>query len=214
MESDPKKIITCRAVAPILEDLLGTAEPLTVLDIALHLQPDRLRQALIDTIKELEAENTTILLGYGLCGRALEGVYSTLSTLILPKVDDCVGMLLGSRSRHRQVLCDHSGSYFLEPHWLDSELNIFTQFHKGFEHIPEKRRNQLLQVALKHYDRLVLLADNDPAATEQCRKLAHDNNLQFVRMSTELRLLDKLIHGPWEEPDFLVIPPNTKISLF
>lgn len=215
MKSVPNKIVACRALAPILEDLLGESLSLTVLDIALHLQPDRLRHALLDTIADLEEENTTILLGYGLCGRALEGVYSRFSTLILPKVDDCVGMLLGSRSRHRQVLHDNPGSYFLEPRWLNSELNIFTQIHKGLEHIPEKRRRELLKIALKHYDRLILLSEDDQTeAAAQCRKLARDYDMQFASMSRELNLLHTLIYGPWEEPDFLVIPPNTPIPLF
>ena len=212
----PNKIITCRALAPVVEELLGAAEALTVLDIALHLQPERLRQSLCDAVAGLEQEGETILLGYGLCGRALEGVASSKSTLVLPKVDDCVGMLLGSRQRHRQILNQHPGTYFLEPHWLDTELNIFDQITKGLDHIPQERRKQLLKVALKHYDRLVLLASECPAgeAEARCRQLAEENDMNFCCLTSDLGLLDRLLHGPWDAPEFIVAPPGTPIPLF
>lgn len=210
------QIITCRALAPVVAGLLGSDEAITQLDIALHLQPERLRQVLMQTVAEMEREGGTILLGYGLCGRALEGVQSQKSTLVLPKVDDCVGMLLGSRDRHRQVLNQHPGSYFLDPRWLDTELNIFDQIKKGLDHIPQKRREQLLKVALKHYDRLVLLDDDssDPEAEERCRHLAQAHDMGFARLTKELGLLDKLLHGPWDGPDFIVTPPGTPIPMF
>ncbi|MCB2191324.1 MAG: DUF1638 domain-containing protein [Deltaproteobacteria bacterium] len=212
----PNKIITCRALAPMVAELLNSDEPITELDAALHLQPERLRQALLDAVAELEQEDETILLGYGLCGRALEGVQSQKSTLILPRVDDCVGMLLGSRQRHRAVLSERPGTYFLDPCWLDNELNIFEQMGKGLEHIPEKRRKQLLKVALKHYDHLVLLCSGQPQETAEarCRELAHEHDMQFSRLTKELGLLDKLLHGPWEEPEFIVAPPGTPIPMF
>ncbi|MBU1170254.1 MAG: DUF1638 domain-containing protein [Proteobacteria bacterium] len=216
MMTYPHKIIACRALAPALEQFLGTDEPIHVLEIALHLQPDRLRLALLDKVRELEQESTTIVLGYGLCGMALEGVVSSKSTLVVPKVDDCVGMLLGSRARHRKVMNEHPGSYFLEPNWLETELNIFTQMHKGLAHISKERRKQLLKVALKNYDRLVLLAGDDPevAASEQCSELAMEYDMGFQRMETDLDLIKRLLFGPWNEPEFIVATPGTSIPLF
>lgn len=212
----PNKIITCHALAPVVAELLGSDEPITELDIALHLQPERLRRVLMESVAGLEREGETILLGYGLCGRALEGVCSQKSTLVLPKVDDCVGMLLGSRQRHRQVLNEHPGSYFLDPRWLDTELNIFDQITKGLDHIPQERRKQLLKVALKHYDRLVLLAGEEPTeeAEARCRRLAQEHDMDFSRLTRELGLLDKLLHGPWDGPEFIVAPPGTPIPMF
>lgn len=209
-------IITCRALAPVLEQCLGTDDSLTVLDIALHLQPDRLRQTLIDTIKTLEQEGTTLLLGYGLCGRALEGVYSRKSTLVLPRVDDCVGALLGSRDRHRRFLARHPGSYFMAPRWLDSELNIFTQIHKGLDHIPLERRKQLLKTALKHYDRLILLSGKVPDhdAETRCARLAGEHELLFQAADQDLGLVEKLLCGHWNEREFMVVPPGTPIPMF
>lgn len=211
------KIITCRAVAPVLAQILGGDEALTILDIALHLQPNRLRQTLSETVAALESDGATILLGYGLCGRALEGVVSLKSTLILPKVDDCVGLLLGSRSRHQQILADHPGSYFMEPRWLETELNIFEEMKKGLQHVKPERRRELLKVALKHYSRLVMLDRQDGGQQEaemRCRKLAGECDMNFSRLGQDLSLVDKLLHGPWDGSDFIKAAPGVPIPLF
>jgi len=212
----PNQIITCRALAHIFEQLLGSDAPLSVLDISLHLQPDRLRRTLMEKVKQLEQDGTTILFGYGLCGRALEGVVSQKSTLILPMIDDCVGMLLGSRERHRQMLHDNPGSFFLEPHWLDTEMNIFEQINRGLEHIPQKRRRELLKIGLKHYDRLVLLADSETkgCASERCIHWARDYDLEFEQITRRLDLINRLLNGSWDETEFIVAPPGTPIPFF
>lgn len=213
----PNKIISCRAVAPVIEEILGPDVPMTILDIALHLKPDHLKEVLLGTIQEMEEEGSTIVLGYGLCGKALEGVYSAKSTLVLPKVDDCVGMLLGSRARHRNVLTDRPGTYFFERRWLETELNIFTQMGKGLAHISQERRRQLLKTALNHYDRLVLLSDESPLdedAVVKCMELAAEFEMSFEQMQKELGLIHRLVLGPWNDVEFVVVPPGTPIPLF
>lgn len=212
----PHKVITCRALYPVVRELLPIDTPLAVLEIALHLQPERLRTALNETIAEIEQEGERILLGYGLCGRALEGVVSRKSTLILPRVDDCVGALLGSKRRHREILSSCPGSYFLEPSWLDNELNIFTQLGKDLGNISYERRRQLLKIALKHYKYLVLLEPKggDEEAARRCAGLAREYEMVFQRMVSEIGLVDRLLHGPWDEVEFVVVSPGTPIPLF
>lgn len=217
MVAFPHKIITCRAVAPVLAQMLGDENPLTVLDVALHLQPDKLRQAILDSVASLEEDGATILMGYGLCGRGLEGVFSAKSTLVLPKVDDCVGMLLGSRARHQRVLSEYPGSYFMEPRWLENELNIFEEMKKGLDHVTPERRKQLLRVALKHYKRLVMLKGRGRIPREaerRCRMLAGEYEMEFTCMVQDLSLVDKLLHGPWDGPDFIKAAPGVPIPLF
>ncbi len=216
MSDYPHKILCCRSLAPTLEELLGSDAPLTILDIALHLQPERLRAALLETIAELEAPGTTILLGYGLCGRALEGVYSKHSRLVLPKIDDCVGMFLGSRERHRESLRTHSGRYWLERSWLDTELDIFKQLYKDLGRIPEKYHDRIVKMTLKHYDRLVLFRDDhdDAQAVSYCENTAKEYGMTFERIDKDLGLLRRLVFGPWEPEEFIIVEPGTPVPFF
>ena len=212
----PHKVITCRALYPVVRELLPADTPIAVLEIGLHLQPEKLRQALNETIAGIELQGVRILLGYGLCGRALEGVVSGLSTLILPRVDDCVGVLLGSKRRHREILSTCPGSYFLEPSWLDNELNVFTQLGKDLRNISLERRGQLLKIALKHYKYLVLLEPKggDEEAARRCAGLAREHEMVFQRMVSEIGLVARLLHGPWDEAEFVIVQPGTPIPLF
>lgn len=216
MTGDRLKIVTCNALAHVMQALAGEGASCTVMDIALHLKPERLREKLQETVAELEEPGLTIAFGYGLCGRGLEGVCSAKSTLVLPRVDDCVGALLGSRARHRRILADRAGCYFLEPRWLDTELNIFEQMKKGLERIPPQRRKGLIKAALHHYDALVLLAGHgdEGQARQRCQALAEEYDLELMRRQTDLGLLTRLLRGPWSEDEFVIAPPGSPIPLF
>lgn len=210
------KLISCRSLIHALEPLAGPETEVRVLEIAQHLVPEKLRARLMEEIAAIEEEGAHILLGYGLCGRALEGVVSAKSTLVLPRVDDCVGALLGSRRRHAEILKAYAGCYFLEQHWLETELDIFVQATKGLERIPPERRNKIVDMALKHYTSLALLdtGDTAPEAEARCVEYAARHRLEFMRLQTELGLLSRLISGHWGAKEFLVCPPGQPIPFF
>lgn len=211
-----RKLLTCKSLAHVLEPLAGPETEMSVLEIALHLNPQRLRAHLMEAVARVESADTHILLGYGLCGRALEGVVSSKSTLVLPKVDDCVGALLGSRERHSKVLRQRAGCYFLEQHWLETELNIFIEAAKGLERIPADKRKRIAQMALKNYTTLALLdsGDIESEADTQCMAYARHHDLDFIHLKTELGLLKRLLSGPWTDKEFIVCSPGKPIPFF
>lgn len=210
------KLISCRSLIHVLEPLAGPETEVRVLEIAQHLVPEKLKARLMEEIAAVEEEGAHILLGYGLCGRALEGVVSAGSTLVLPRVDDCVGALLGSRSRHKELMKECPGCYFMEQHWLETELNIFDQVAKEPDRIPPERREKIMASALRHYTSLALLDSGDTAADaeERCREYAGRHALEFFRLQTDPGLLSRLFSGPWHEEEFLVCPPGQPIPFF
>jgi hypothetical protein len=209
-------LVACNALAQVLTPLVSEDTIIRILDIGLHVSPDRLRARLLAEIAAVEQEGLDILLGYGLCGRGTEGLVSSQSRLILPRVDDCVGALLGSRTRHRQVLRKCPGCYFLEPNWLDTELNIFEEISKGIDRIPADRRDQIIKMALKHYNTLALLSENNGTspAWRQCEIYGSAYDLNLVHLPTDYSLLRRLIKGPWDSKDFVVVEPGKPIPLF
>ena len=186
------------------------------MDIGLHLNPDRLRDSVQAEIENMEQKGFNLLLGYGLCGRGLEGVYSKKSILILPRVDDCVGALLGSRDRHREILKTQSGSFFLEPSWLDTEMNIFDQLPKELKRYTAEQQNRFIEMALKHYTKLSMLVSGkpDPIAVQRCEKYAQKFSLNLKQISTDSALLTRLITGSWNKSDFVIAPPGEPIPFF
>lgn len=70
------KVICCRALSHLLEPLIDPMVERSILPIQLHLSHENLKNALQDEINRLEAPGFDLLLGYGLCGRGVEGVSS------------------------------------------------------------------------------------------------------------------------------------------
>lgn len=217
MEEKKAKLICCKALAHLVDQLDGYhfAEVVT-LDIGLHLSPEKLRTRLLEEVQRIEEEGTDIFLAYGLCGRALEGVVSQKSRLILPMVDDCVGLLLGSRSRHREILAEIPGCFFMESEWLGTEQDIFYQSQRGLENLPEARRGEIVKLTLKHYTTLSLFEHNPdkPQALVQCQELASEHGLNFRRLASDLSLLHSLLRAETDNSLLLVVNPGEKIPFF
>ncbi len=60
-----------------------------------------------------------ILLGYGLCSNGVLGIMARTCPVILPRVDDCIALLLGSRERYLSEFEKEPGTYYLSPGWID-----------------------------------------------------------------------------------------------
>jgi hypothetical protein len=187
------------------------------LDIGLHVSPNRLKNKLMDEIGDIQKTGLDIILGYGLCGRSTEGIFSQKSRLILPKVDDCVGALLGSRNRHKQIIKKNSGCYFLAPDWFDTELNIFEGLFKNSDNIPKEQRKKIIKMALKNYTHIGLLTNNqfeDNCILQKCEEYCDTYGLELMHLKTDYSLLSRLVNGPWNSEEFMVLEPGEKVSFF
>lgn len=94
----------------------------------LHDTPDELRRRLTETLTEIERADAqappdgrldAIVLCYGLCGGGLAGVRAGRLPLVLPRTDDCIGVLIGSQRRYLDYFHSRGGIYWYTPGWLD-----------------------------------------------------------------------------------------------
>ena len=90
------KIIACATIIEEMLPMMPNGMRHEVLEFGLHTNPDKLREALQKAIDNSEPNVDTIILGYGLCSLAVAGLKSDTKTLIVPKIDDCIGIFLGS----------------------------------------------------------------------------------------------------------------------
>ena len=105
-----------------------------VLELGLHIWPKKLREALLEAAQEMSQYVDALLLGYGLCGNALEAPEKLLSDVGVPvfipmdedhPVDDCVGLLIGGRERYYAEQCKVAGTFFITPGWSSHWQRLF-----------------------------------------------------------------------------------------
>jgi hypothetical protein len=67
-------------------------------------------------------------LGYRLCANAVLGLSTGKSTLVIPKANDCIAMILGSSEVYGQILDGNPGTYFHPRGWVDNRSNQLDEF--------------------------------------------------------------------------------------
>lgn len=208
------KVVAC---ATVIEEMLPLPPGVEheVLDFGLHTNPADLKKALQDAIDRLAAEAETIILGYGLCSHAVVGLRANGCTLVIPKVDDCIAIFLGSRERHREVSRSEPGSYYLTKGWIKVGDTPFKQYEQMVERYGPSRADRIMRAMLKHYTRVVLI-DTGVADLEECRsyagRTAEQFGLRFEEIPGSKNLVKKMVEGPWDD-EFLVVPPGGTVEM-
>ena len=93
----PVVIVSCRVFQNLLENMIpdDLVESISFLDYGLHSVPKKLKLTIQETIDAIETPSLVVL-GYGLCGNGLNGIEAGKHTLLIPRTDDCIAILLGS----------------------------------------------------------------------------------------------------------------------
>ena len=158
-QKNPIVVIACAVFQDLLENLLpeGLASQVTFLDYGLHIAPANLAKTLQATIDNI-AEPSFIVLGYGLCGNGLNNLQSGVHTLLVPRADDCIAILLGSYKAYRQEFDNNPGTYYLTKGWLKSGSDPLREYEVLLEKYGSKKADWLMDMQYKNYKRLVLVA--------------------------------------------------------
>lgn len=207
------KFITCDVVYDEVKDRLSEGWEVAKLEKRLHERSDHLREKLQQEINASQ-EYDIIVLGYGLCGKSLEGLVSPKSYMILPKCDDCISLFLGSAREYKKQAKKAPGSYYLTRGYIgESENPMLSNYSEMKEKYDEETLEWLIREMLKNYTRLVYInTGNYPPeewrefAKNQAKKL----NLSFEEVKGTDDYFSKLLSCNWDE-EFLIIKPGEKI---
>jgi hypothetical protein len=131
-----------------------------VLELALHNRKKTLQEGLVEAACEMSPHVDALLLGYGLCGNALENPEELLSEAGVPilipmdqdhPVDDCVGLIIGGRESYYGELCNVAGTFFMIPGW---SVHWKRMFEREFGRLTVDLAKRLFQ----HYERSLLIS--------------------------------------------------------
>jgi hypothetical protein len=215
--------VACRVLNDLLIALLPEEEASRVIlmEYGLHEHPQQLREALQEVLDGLE-EPSLVVLGYGLCGNGLDGLESRRHTLLIPRVDDCIALLLGSYEAYREEFQAVPGTYYLSKGWLEVEAHPLAEYREYLERYGERKANLIMDAQYRLYERLVLVAHTQ-ADLDQYREQAQEVAAYCARwdMRYEERVgseayvqrLVRVAQG-LEEPgeDLLVVGPGETVA--
>ena len=222
MEGEPKLpvvVIACHVLQDLLLRLLPAdlAGQVTFMDYGLHRVPNKLTFTVQDAINAVP-EPSLIVLGYGLCGNGLNGIQAGRHTLLAPRVDDCITLLLGSVKAYLREFNAVPGTYYLSKGWLESGSHPLKEYQEYQAKYGPEKAMWLMDQQYHHYERLVLVAHSQqdldkyrPSALEVARfcerwGMRYEEILgsdDYVR-----RLVATAGNLEAANADFVVVPPG------
>ncbi len=155
----PVVVIACKVMESMFVGQLSEqlAQNITYMDYGLHRLPQRMTWTLQDAIDSVQTPSL-IVLGYGLCGNGLNGIKAGPHTLLVPRADDCIAMLLGSRAAYMQQFEANPGTYYLSKGWLESGSHPLKEYLEYRETYGEEDAAWIMDQQYQHYERLVFVA--------------------------------------------------------
>ena len=224
-------IIACQVLQNLLTQLLpdDLARDAVFMDYGLHRVPNKMTGTLQETIDAIE-EPSLVVLGYGLCGNGLRGLRAGRHTLLVPRADDCIALLLGSYQAYMREFQAVPGTYYLSKGWLESGSHPLVEYEEYVPRFGAEEAMWLMDQQYQNYERLVLVAHSQadletyrPQAQEVARfcerwGMRYEEILgsdRYVRRLVEL--VRETVEGKTAvmdlyDGDFLIIPAGGEIQ--
>jgi hypothetical protein len=232
------KLISCQVLTREISYLLARSPHSIapeILTMGLHDLGALMRPFLQERIDAADKEGyDAILLGYALCGRGTEGLRAGKTQIVLPRAHDCIGLLMGSRSRYQAYFDTHPGVYFRSPGWLENQGpgEPLQPANSSIRNKIGERRSREELIAQygeengiylfeqfnlfrRHYSGLTYISTGvgpEDVYRNQARTEAEKEGWAFDEVKGSLNLLERLVNGEWDSVDFLVVRPGGTVQ--
>jgi len=222
-EKVPVVVLACRVLEDMFEPLLpaGFASQVKFMDYGLHRMPQRMNQALQTELDKIE-QPSLVVLGYALCGNGLNNIHAGHHTLLIPRTDDCIALLLGSYEAYRREFQSAPGTYYLSKGWLESGSHPLKEYEEIKAKYGEEEAKWIMDMQYRNYKRLCLVAHNRcdleryRSQAQAVARFCEQWNFTYKEiMGSDAyvrRLIDLATDLSKADGDFIVVPPRGKIT--
>jgi len=199
---------TIRDEVLLAEQHVKSGHEIFWLESNLHNFPDKLRAGMQAQLDILDGYDR-VLMAFGFCGNSVLGLKTRSFELVLPRVDDCITLMIGSLDK-RAELANGLHSIYLTKGWLDHESNIWREYEYTVKKYGEEAAKYVIDVMYGNYDTLSIVdtgAYDIGTIFEQAKRIADKFVLQEKVIEGTTSFIEQLLTGPWDFPRFLIIPP-------
>lgn len=207
----------------------------TLEQFGLHFKPSHLQSILQQHIDSISEDNVydAVVLAYGLCGKATDGLRAGKIPLVIPRAHDCITLFLGGRARYEGEFQACPGTYWYVQDYiqrgeteqipLSIGANTMADDEAAYAEYLEKygkdNADYLMEVMgawQAHYDRAAYIdmgLGEGEEVTEKAQRDAQKHGWRFERLAGDLILIRRLLYGDWNEVDYLVLQPGQRIEM-
>lgn len=205
---------TIRKELLLAEHRVSSGYEIIWLESNLHNFPDKLRVGMQKGLDSLDGYDR-VLMAFGFCGNSVVTLETHSFELIIPRIDDCISMLIGSISKRAEFSEGHQSIYITEG-WLRNESNIWSEYEYTVKKYGEKRAQFVINTIYSKYDLLSIVdtgAYEVDSIVDEAKKIAAKFNLNQNVIPGTTSLLEQLLTGPWDVDKFVTIPPHETVKM-
>lgn len=194
-----------------------------------HEEPEKTHKLLQQKILEISIKDYDyILLGYGLCGKVLNGLSCGQVPLIVLRAHDCTTLFLGDKDKYDKLFTQNPGTIYYPDLWIERRgiaserrevaiLGLDKSYEYYVEKYGEEGARYILEIAdswQENYNQAIYIETGleHEDYSLQVKALAQQRHWTFKKIKGDLSLIRKLVNGLWSEDDFLEIHAGEHIS--
>lgn len=190
---------------------------------SLHMDAAALPLAIlnaIDRVESFQKKPDYIVLGYGACGRALDGAKAKSVPLVVPRADDCRAFALGSNEKLRAYAASRPDAYWYTDMLMErAPLQQRAETERALKRAYGEENGAYLANALEgwsaRYQRAIYVCDKkngSSAFRARARQEAAERSWKFETVPGNDALIYKTLSGAWNDNEFLIVPPSQAIQ--
>ncbi len=229
--------IACEVLArPVYRSAAHSPQIVDVILIerGLHNEPGKLTAGIQEKILYAGGRGyDAVLLGYGLCGNGTAGLQANSTPLVIPRVHDCISLLLGNPQRYLEEFDQNPGTYWYSQDFLEradnsgkfstmgliNDADLSKQYESFIEKYGKENADYLMEVMggwQSHYQRAAFIdagINHEESLHDQVKMDAEKRGWGFSTLAGDLILIRQLLNGEWPPENFIVVPPGHEVGL-
>jgi len=204
----------------------------------LHDTPDKMKIRLNEELEKVDKSYDLVLLGYGLCSNGVVGLKTERQKLVIPRVDDCISLFLGSKEKYLDEFRRDPATYYLCRGWIEyggdpyRAYLVYTEQYEGIprswfrgeerygRHHDESTARFIITEMMKNYKRIVLIDNNDiePQHREYARCMVNflaellDRRVEYEEIRGSDKFISYLLNENWQNNNFIIYEPGQEIK--